>query len=96
MPDDIVEAQVGRLTLEIIETLPHDMCTICRLRFVTRDYVVGVSCSHGLHLECFRPLIENVSQQERVSQVPNCRRPVNGGRFNNHEGLIDNSILQSE
>jgi len=57
-PEEAVEAQLSRLTLEMLEILIHDVCTICQVRFAVRDYVVGLSCTHGFHYDCFRSLVE--------------------------------------
>lgn len=49
----IVTAETRRLTIEMLEGLQSNTCSICQIVFQVRDYIIGLSCGHGFHRQCF-------------------------------------------
>lgn len=52
--------QTRRLTLEMVNHLSDGVCSICQSAFCVRQFVIGVSCGHGFHRECFERWIQEV------------------------------------
>lgn len=42
-----------RLTIELLETLNDDICSICQAAFRVREHLLGLGCGHGYHRDCF-------------------------------------------
>lgn len=62
--DELVTADSHRLAIEDLEGLSSEICTICQYRFLVREYVRGLSCGHGFHLDCFKEWVITVRSQE--------------------------------
>lgn len=58
--DCITFVHIQRLTVETLDHLSHNICTICQLSFRARQFVAGISCGHGFHQDCLQRWIEEV------------------------------------
>lgn len=59
-----------RLTIETVDSLSDDMCTICQSPFQARQYVIDLSCGHGYHEPCFIELVQQVRLPDGKAFVP--------------------------
>lgn len=65
-----VDMQIRRLTVGALEVLQFPICSKCQSQFRVRDYVVGLSCGHGYHRDCFNTWSNEVILQGKASGMP--------------------------
>ena len=49
-----------RITIELLDSLRDQLCSICQTNFMVRDFVIGLECDHGFHSHCLRQWANNV------------------------------------
>ena len=61
MESNQVTAEIRRLTPDLYATLEGRLCSICQTDFQVGQFLVGLTCDHGFHVNCLKGWVDEVS-----------------------------------
>lgn len=70
MESGAVFGEARRITLEMLQSIQDQMCSICQSNFQVRQYVLGLECGHGFHADCFQRWAQEVTLKEYNTHLP--------------------------